>query len=363
MVVYLLSAFVKADFLILKNMQKPEKTIKIGLLLSNYNSDDAKLGAELAVNEANNNGGVNKIQLQLVTRSMEGPWGTGSKQTVDLIFKDNVWAIIGSHDGRNAHLVEQVIAKTHVLFLSAWSTDPTLSKAFVPWYFSCVPNAVTQTKAIINEIYKNKINKIAIISDKDYDAMAEFKSFLNEIKSSGKLHTISIFYDDLDTDFKIISDKVQQSNVQGIILFGKSSNSIKLVNKLRHQNINIPYFATLSFLKNTEINNIEFSHFNNITLINAGNLTNLNFLNFQKTFQKKYHKVPSAKASYSYDATKIIIKALKLSYPNREKMQQVISKMQIEGVTGTIFFDKCGNRLGNVNVISVKNGIPVIIKK
>ena len=46
---------------------------------------------------------------------------------------------MGSHDGRNAHLVEQVATKSQVVFLSAWASDPTLSQAFVPWFFSCVP--------------------------------------------------------------------------------------------------------------------------------------------------------------------------------------------------------------------------------
>ena len=82
--------------------------------------------------------------FELLTRSMAGSWGTGSKKAVDLIFEEDVWTILGSHNGRNAHLVEQVTAKSQIVFLSVWATDPTLSQAYVPGYFSCVPNDLQQ---------------------------------------------------------------------------------------------------------------------------------------------------------------------------------------------------------------------------
>ncbi|MDX1285295.1 MAG: ABC transporter substrate-binding protein, partial [Draconibacterium sp.] len=120
-----------------QNNQKPP--IKIGLLISNKNQTEARNGAELAVKEFNESGGFQGRKIELITRSMEGPWGTGTKQTVNLVFNEKVWAILGSHDGRNAHLVEQVIAKTHIPFVSAWSADPTLAQAYVPWFFNVVP--------------------------------------------------------------------------------------------------------------------------------------------------------------------------------------------------------------------------------
>jgi|FLOH01.1.fsa_nt_gi ABC-type branched-subunit amino acid transport system substrate-binding protein len=117
-----------------------DKSIKIGLLISNSKSTEAIQAAEMAIDNANKKVINNGFYFQLVVKSMEGSWGTGSKQAVDLIYKDNVWAILGSHDSKNAHLVEQVIAKMHTVFLSAWASDPTLSYANVPWFFSCVPN-------------------------------------------------------------------------------------------------------------------------------------------------------------------------------------------------------------------------------
>ncbi len=118
---------------------------------------------------------------------MEGPWGTGSKQAVTMIFDENVVAILGSHDGRNAHLVEQVSAKSRVVFLSAWSGDPTLAQAFVPWFFNCVYNDAQISDALIEEIYiKKKFGKIAVVSDNSYDSGSTLKNFLKKVESNGK---------------------------------------------------------------------------------------------------------------------------------------------------------------------------------
>jgi len=77
----------------------------------------------MAIRKANEQGGYRNKPFQLVVRSMEGPWGTGSNQAVSLIFEDNVCALMSSGDGRNGHLIEQVAAKTRIVYLSSWASD------------------------------------------------------------------------------------------------------------------------------------------------------------------------------------------------------------------------------------------------
>ena len=174
----------------------------------------------MAISIANEIEGLDERKFNLTVRSMEGPWGTGSKEVVNLVFKEKVWAILGSHDGRNAHLVEQVIAKTQIVFLSAWASDPTLSQAFVPWYFNCVPNDLQQADALIEEIYrKRKIAKIAIVSDRDYDSKLALESFLKKWKITGKVNPLQLFYNNPDKDFNILIDKLIKADVNGVLLF------------------------------------------------------------------------------------------------------------------------------------------------
>ena len=339
-------------------------TIKIGLLVKDDKSIDARNGAELATSIANKKQAPDALNFNLEVRSMEGPWGTGSKEVVNLVFKEKVWAILGSHDGRNAHLVEQVIAKTQIVFLSAWASDPTLSQAFVPWYFNCVPNDLQQADALIEEIYsKRKIAKIAIVSDRGYDSKLALESFLKKWKITGKADPLQLLYKNPDKDFNILIDKLIKADVNGVLLLGQPDASLRFINQLRQKNMNQPVFGTLALLGETKFTKSELANFEDIMFVNSVNWLGPNGINFKKAYQRKYGKDPTEIAAYAFDGMNLIIEAIRSSDYDRDKVQETMSKSNYNGVTGTIKFDKRGNRRGNPDLKEIVNGIPVTVKK
>lgn len=347
-----------------QNTMTTGNIIKIGLLIGNNRSTAARNGAEMAIDKANEEEGNDGLHFQLVVRSMEGPWGTGSKEAVNLVFKEKVWAIMGSHDARNAHLVEQVISKTSVVFLSAWASDPTLSQAFIPWYFSCVPNDIQQADALIEEIYnKRKIIKVATVTDENYDSKLALQSFLKEIKIAGKSEPMQLSYDSSNKNFKILIDEIIEADIKGFILLGKPSFSFSFIQQLRQKKINYPVFGALSLLGEDEYYDLELENYNNVTLATSGNWLESIDLSFQNEFQKKYGKMPDAVAAYAYDGMNLIIEAVKHSGLDREKIQEAMSKTHYKGVTGSIQFDEKGNRMGLFELIEINNGIPVTVEK
>ncbi len=346
-----------------QNRLTTAKTEKIWLLKSNKRSMAARNGAEMAISKANEKEGLDGLHFQLVVRSMEGPWGTGSKEAVNLVFKEKEWAIMGSHDSQNAHLVEQVIAKTHIVFLSAWASDPTLSQAFVPWFFSCVPNGIQQADALIEEIYnKRKIIKIAVVSDKSFDSKLALQSLLKKTKIADKAEPMQLFYDSPD-NFKILLDKINKAGINGIILFGQPSASLSFIQQLRLKKMNQPVFGALSLLGEDEFDDVELANYNNVTLVTSGNWLGSKELSFQNEFQKKYGKMPGAVAAYAFDGMNLIIEAIRRSGLNREKIQEAMSKIHYKGVTGPIQFDEKGNRVGAAELIEINNGVVVNVEK
>lgn len=338
------------------------KPIKIGLLVTNNTAKSAQHAAEMAVFEANKTGGINGRQFQLVTRSMEGLWGTGSKQAVDLIFNEDVWALMGSHDGRNAHLVEQVIAKTHVVFLSTWATDPSLSQAFVPWYFSCVPNNTQQAKALIKNSYNTrKINNLVVISSDSYGSKIALQNILKSINSVGKTKLTFLNFDNhSDGGFNILLDSIHKIGAKGILLMGESEMTLKFIKKLRDKNMNQHVFTTLSLIDSIKSPKKESPFLNNITLVSSKNWLGEKGKSFRIKYQKKYGKIPNESAAYAYDGMRIIINAIKKSGPNRENLQKALSHTNYEGLTGAFHFDSKGNRIGTIDLAVLKNGIPFL---
>lgn len=337
-----------------QNNSTTTKTIKIGLLVDNNNSITARNGAEMAIEIENKKQGPNGLHFQLLIKSMEGPWGTGSKEVVNLVFNEKVWALLGSHDSRNAHLVEQVIAKTRVVFLSAWASDPTLSQAFVPWYFSCVPNDIQQANALIEEIYNKRIiKKIAVVSDNSDNSKLPLQSLLKEIKIAGKTQPMQLVYDNSNNNFKILLDKINDAGIQNIILLGQPSTSLSFIRQLRQQKINHSVFGALSLLGENDFDEHELVQYNNVNLVTSGNWLESKELSFQTEYQKKYAKMPGTVAAYAFDGMNLIIEAVKHAELDREKLQETMAKINYDGVTGLIQFDQKGNRVGPLKLINI----------
>jgi len=355
-----LVGFIATDVFAFPSSLKADTTVKIGLLIQDNYSLAAKYGAEMAIRKANESGAVGGRKFQLIVKSMEGPWGTGSKQAVDLIFKENVCAIMGSHDGRNAHLVEQVTAKARIVFLSAWASDPTLSQAFVPWFFSCIPNDLQQADAFINEIYtKRKLTRVATVADNGYDSKLAVSSLIKKIKASGQIEPMQLYYDNPVGDFTEILNKISKSSMQCIIIFGKPSGSLKFIQEKEKKKMQQLIFGAISVLDEDESSMQEQEEYRNMVLFVSGNWTGSKGIAFRKEYQRLYGNIPGAVAAYSFDGMSLLIEAIRKSGTDRVEIQKTLTKIKFDGVTGPIQFDDNGKRTGKVNLIEIKNGIYV----
>jgi len=344
-----------------ENAVDNNKSVKIGLLISDEKAEAALYGAEIAISEANENGGFYNKPFQLVVRSMEGPWGTGSKQAVNLIFDEEVWAIMGSHDGRNAHLVEQVTTKAHIVFLSAWATDPTLSQAFTPWYFSCVPNDNQQADMLIEEAFvKRKLSRVAVISENGYDSKQSLNSFLKKTKISGFSDPLKLVYDNTEQNCSALLDQISKANVNCVILFGLPSSSLKLVQQIQQKGMNLNLFGTLSLLDEKELSDQDLKRYEGVVMLTSGHWLSTRGSGFIEEFQTTYGLMPGAVAAYAYDGMNIIIEAIKNAGLNRDSIQKSMAGIKYEGVTGLIQFDNKGNRINAGQLMEIKNGHPEI---
>jgi branched-chain amino acid transport system substrate-binding protein len=352
--------FINTNVFALQFSKDYRKNIKIGLLITDNKSHAAKQGAELAIRKANENGGYNGRHFELVVRSMEGPWGTGSKQAVNLIFDEQVCAILGSHDGRNAHLVEQVAVKTRVVFMSSWAGDPTLSQAFVPWYFSCVPNDLQQADILIEEIYNSrKYLTVATVADSSYDSSIAVKSFLKRARATGKNDPVQLTYDIRKPYLNDLVQKIQNSQAKCIILFGEPSSSVKILQHIRLKKINITIFGSMALLNENAINGQVMNSFEGVVFSSSGFWLNPESSSFNNEYKKSYGVKPGLVAAYAFDGMNLIIKAVRDGGPDRDNIQKSLMKIKSEGVTGTIQFDTKGNRLNSDGLMEIKNGVPV----
>lgn len=338
--------------------------IKIGLLIPDAKSTAALRGAELAIRSANRDGGIHGKKFELVVRSMEGPWGTGSREAISLIFDEKVWALLGSHDGRNAHLAEQASAKAHVVLMSAWTGDPTLAQAYIPWFFNCVPDNSQQAEALAEEIYhKRHYSRVAIIYDDDYDSKQAFDNFLKKAPSEGNSAPVKILFKTGSSDLNGITNSIRNINPDCLILFCRPAASYTVFSHVRLMKTGIPVFGHLYILNEDELSSRELQAFNGDLLVPSGKCEEAKSSAFREEYTKFYGVSPGLVASYSFDCMNLLIQAIREAGGNdREKIQKAMESINYEGVTGPIKFDVHGKRSGPFYVMNIKNGIPTEIK-
>jgi len=336
-------------------------TIKIGLLVTDDNARSAVNGAHLALDKINQHETADGHHYTVVVRSMEGTWGTGSIQTVNLIYKDKIWAVLGSHDGRNAHLVEQVIAKQHYVFLSAWATDPSLSQAFVPWYFNCVYNDLQQASSLVDEIYNiRKYNRIGVVSDEGYDSKLGMSCFEKIAKSEGKPAPVEFFYNS-EKDIPDITDKINKAGLSCVILFGQSQASVNIIRQMKDKNIKIPVYGTLSVMGDGLSQEQENNDYQDVSVVTSGGWLSPAGAEFRKEYTKAFGYPPDAVAAYVFDGMNVLVTAIKNSNFDIDILKDAMMKVHYPGITGDISFDERGNRSGKPEIMELQNGIPVTV--
>lgn len=351
------------SFTLLNLSSQHTQPVNIGLLIQDKSSLAARQGAELAIKLANKQMEGSTPPFQLITKSMEGPWGTGAKQAIDLIFENEVWALLGSHDGRNAHLVEQAATKSTVVLVSAWSSDPTLSQAFVPWFFNCVPNDRQQAEGFIEEIYNRRnFTRVVTIADNTYDSNLALKNFTDNVKMAGMNEPAQFLFDNYGSELAVLANKIVQVKADCIVLFCRPSASLSMIRLLRLNKINLPVYGSLSILNENVLSESELREFDAGMSVPCGSWSKSAYLVFRDAYMKNYGKMPGMVAAYSFDGMNILIAAIRTSGgPGKEGIQQAISNIRHTGVTGQIQFDSKGNRSGSFVPENTKNGVPVTL--
>ena len=342
---------------------KQGETIKIGLLIPDKEALAAKHGAELAIRKANEKGGFSGHPFHLVVRSTEGPWGAGSKESVSLVFEDEVLAIMGSLDGRNAHLAEQVATKTRLIFLSSWATDMTLSKAFVPWYFRCIPNDKQQAISLVQEIYiKRKIKNVVIIGTEDYDSRNAVSAFVKAAKLRDIAPPEQFLYKASGQNFKEIRTAIEKNDIKAIVLFGKPAFASEIIPLFQQYNMKQAIYGSLSILDDHKASSPDWNILEDIIMISSGQWFTEKGIAFQKEFKEVYGYQPGPVAAYAFDGINVIIEVIKNAGPDRDKIIDAFSKIDYrDGITGEIQFDKNGNRIGKPGLMIIKDGNPLVI--
>lgn len=336
----------------------------IGLLVASLSEEDAfstsaRQGAELAVQLTNASGGYQGKPYRLEVRSCKGPWGVTSREVVNLVYDEDALAIVASADGRNTHLAEQVATKTQVLLLSAWSGDPTLSRAYVPWFYHCVPDDAQQADALLHMVFQKKAHKkVVILVEDSYDARMSADYMQKAVAKSGLPRIERTTFEARDRDPEAIARKALASGPDALILLGYSPISVKIARYLRQFRPSLGLYGNLGLLGNSEM--VRAPGVEGMVFISPEYWFSAMGKQFEAQFQKRYNRKPEVAAAYAFDAVNLIIESVRSAGADRESIRRGFPDIRFaDGVTGPFRFNSLGVRDVPTRLFRVQGGSPV----
>lgn len=337
---------------------RPESSpVKVGLLVPEdgplaLEGQAVRQAAQMAVDTANAGGGYHGRPFQLVVRSAAGPWRSGSSDIVELVYEHEVLAILGALDSRTTHLAVQIATKGHVVLITPWVSDPTLSRINIPWFFRLVPDDRQQAQALAVEIFtKRHLERVATIAFESFDAQLAAAAFDHAADGVGQVLARQFLFDDTETDFTVLAKQIKVSDPDGLVLYGPPLPLARLVHLLRSQDVGCPLFGPLPL---TDERFIEETGPALGTLVVAvpASWDAPTWQGFQQAFRDHYGYAPPLVAAYAYDGMTLILSAIRHVGPDRYKIRDALAAVNDRrGITGPIRFDGSGNRKGLVRLV------------
>ncbi len=317
---------------------------------------DLWAAAQLAVEKANAQGGYRTKPFRLVAGWSDDPWRGGAAHVARLVYKENVWAIVGGIDGASTHLAEQVAAKALLPLVSAASTDRSANSAFVPWMFSCLPGDHLQAPVLVEEIARNIGRKpLAVVSANDHDSRA----FLDELLRSLKKRKIAPAYHYTcgagAAEAAEVTARAVRAGPAAVVIVAGPRPSARLVAALRDAGFRGPVFGTSAMGRRQFLEQAGRAAEGVVFPILEEPSPRAE--NFREAFRRRYRRDPDFAAAATYDTVELLVAAIRKAGLNRAKIYDAIKEVAPwKGVAGTIAWDPRGSNTRPARLGTIKDG-------
>ena len=325
-------------------------------------------GAKLAIKQVNAKGGVLGKQITLVVADNKSDTAEAANAMQKLATQDKVIASIAPIASSSVMAAAQVNESAKILGISPTASNPNVTvdpeTGKVRDYLFRATFIDPFQGAVMANFAKNtlKAQKAAVYIENSSDYAKGLGKFFKEtfVQNGGNIVSDEAYLAK-DTDFKATLTKIKASNPDVIFVPGYYQEVGMIVKQAREIGITVPILGADGWdsSKLPEIaggdalNNTFFSnHY-------SPDDNSPEIKNFVEAYKAEYGQVPDAFAALSYDATMMIIEAIKRAgVEDSVKVKDELAKTKdYQGVSGSITLDEKHNAVKGVVIIEMKNGV------
>ena len=340
---------------------------------TNHLGADAWWAANFAVQEANaqssesglRTSGFHYLPFRLVPRWAVDPWGSGVSQLVRMVYDEQPLALLGSVDSASTHLAEQVVAKANLPLVSAVSTDNSVTLAGVSWMFSCAPPDDVIARVLVADLLaklQDRTDKLALLSCTDHESRMAAREVLKELSRRGHLPD---FRFEAPSGAHAIPQQMAalaEARPRAVVIIAGAEDAARLVSAVRDRVPLAVLFgghalgrARFGELAGRAAEGVRFPL---LFVPKYGDAVTARFLD---RFMAEHQRPPDYTAALSYDATRLLLAAIRHAGPNRARIRESLAQLSPwPGIAGPICFDGTGqNTRTNVCMGTIRHGAVV----
>ncbi|MGO8753381.1 MAG: ABC transporter substrate-binding protein [Thermoguttaceae bacterium] len=317
---------------------------------------DAWCAAQMAVEEANRDGGYRGKSFRLVPGWSDNPWKAGVVHVTRMAYTDNVWAILGGIDGPSTHLAEQVVAKACLPLVSPGNTDRTANLANVAWMFSCLPSDHVQAPVLADAMVgRIGHGPFEVLTDEEHDSrclLAQLRRAFAERRISPRHQYVCRLATD---DPAGAVSRVVDAKPAAVVVLAGAQGSARLLRQLRTNGFSGPIFGGPAmgrrrFLEEARdaAEGVLFPLLYDRKAIPGP---------FADAFEKRFHHEPDFTAAAAYDSVQLTVAAVRKAGLNRARIGDALHAISPwKGACGTIQWDSLGSNIRPIHLGTIHSG-------
>ena len=299
-------------------------------------------GAQLAVDEANARGGYGGKPFRLKVHNDAATWGASSNEIVKMIYDEKVWAMLGSVSGDSTHIALRVSLRAELPIVNCAATDPTIPETIIPWLMTTIQDDRVQSYTLARRIFTDlALKRVALLRVNERYGRFGVLKFRDAARRLGHPVVIEQKYDPLDHTFTRQLRVINDSRVDGIVIWGDSGAAAEILTEMRQMGMKQPVFGSARVVGDALLRN-HAADAEGLEVVYPfdPNRDDPAWLAFQKRFDAAYLAKVDAFSALGFDTMNILLDAICRAGLNRGGIRNALYGLQsYKGVTGEMVFD------------------------
>ena len=343
-------------------------TIKVGANfeltgnVANYGNATIE-GLQLAIDEANEAGGINGKKIELVSVDDKSEAAESINAATKLISDDDVKIIVGPATTGLVLAETQTATDAKVPIIAPCATSPeaTVENGKVkPYVFrSCFidPQQGEVMATFAAKDLKAKTAVIYVDNSSDYSKNLG-KVFKEKFEAAGGKVVMEEAFLQKEQGFKATLTKLKTANADVMFVPAYYEEVGKILKQAREMGINSAILGTDGWDDTKVVDIAGADALNNTFFSTHYSEKDAEVQGFIEAYKKKFNRAPNVFAALGYDAGKMLVDALKRAGSgDTEKIREALEATKdLKVGTGTISMDKNHNPIKTAVILEMKNG-------